>query len=141
MDAQDIRHIVTWLAEARLTSLQLDGPDFSLRLGQPMASQAQPLLSPSAPSHAALEASVGESCVTVSAPSVGHFLDTHPMRSSPFVPIGQAVRGGQVLGLMQAGALLWPVCSPIDGVLRQVLQRPGEPTGFGTPLFAIDPLV
>lgn len=75
----------------------------------------------------------------VTAPSVGIFLHRHPLRTTPLAAPGTAVRVGQVVGLLQIGALLLPVAAPRVGVVTSVLVADGSPVGYGAPLLELQP--
>ena len=50
---------------------------------------------------------------------------------------GTEVSPGQIVGLLQAGAALWPVTSTRAGRIEAVLVADGEIVGYGTPLYRL----
>jgi acetyl-CoA carboxylase biotin carboxyl carrier protein len=124
MQTDDVRQLSAWLAATDIELLELRGPDHQLclrREGEQVVvvtaeEQSQPLL-------------------VISAASVGIFLQNHPLRREALVLPGERVRAGQVLALLQIGALLLPVNAPRDGVALRPLVTHGATVGFGTPLF------
>lgn len=65
---------------------------------------------------------------------IGIFRTTAPdMISGNHLP--RPVRGGEIVGYLQAGALLRPVLAPQSGILLKSLLADGALAGYGTPLF------
>ena len=127
-----VRQLADWLAATDIGRLELRGPGESICLqredGRIVVVPDEPMNEPAqAPARAA------------TAGSVGVFLHRHPLRDAAFAECGASVRQGQVLGLLQIGALLLPVTSPCDGVVAAVLLAHGATAGFGTPLIEIHP--
>lgn len=75
----------------------------------------------------------------IAAPSVGFFLHHHPLRATPLAPTGTTVQAGQVVGLLQIGALLLAVAAPQAGVVASVLVAHGSLVGYGTSLLELHP--
>ena len=71
-------------------------------------------------------------------PRVGVFLHDHPLRDEPLALAATRVRGGQVLGLLQIGALLLPVHRAAGRHCRGHAGRSeGNAVGWGTPLIEL----
>lgn len=131
MSPDDIRRIGAWLAATDIGLLELRGPGTGLRLRHQGAGVVEE----------AFEAEAGAlPAFTVNAPSVGRFLQRHPLRSEDLAPAGMEVAAGQVLGLLQVGPLLLPVCAPAAGVLIETLAAHGSAVGYGAPLFTLEPV-
>jgi len=73
----------------------------------------------------------------VKTPGLGIFLQAHPMRSNPFAQVGELVKQGQCLGLLQVGSLLMPVPAPCDGVMETYTLASGSTVGYGTPVLTL----
>jgi acetyl-CoA carboxylase biotin carboxyl carrier protein len=71
------------------------------------------------------------------APGVGVFRIDHPTIGRPVADLGQAVKKGDTVGVLQVGAILKPVIAAADGVLGAALVEDGTVVGFGTPLYAL----
>jgi len=81
-----------------------------------------------------LTAPAARAICQVRAGSVGRLRLVHPLRSQALVQPGQAVRMGQVLALLQIGAVLLPVTAPCAGRVGQWLAQDGALVGYGDPL-------
>ncbi|SDR21530.1 acetyl-CoA carboxylase biotin carboxyl carrier protein [Rhizobiales bacterium GAS113] len=131
MPFDHIEEISTWLADAGITLFDLSGPMGRLRL--PDVDRKSLGLKPNAavPGRVDNEPRVSQGIV-LTAPTVGVLLHTHPMRDTLLAPLGSRVRAGQVLALLQIGALLVPVSAPRDGQVAGVLAAHGALVGYGT---------
>jgi len=73
----------------------------------------------------------------VRAPMVGTFY-TSPAPDKPvFVTVGQAVRAGETLGIIEAMKMFNPIEAEVSGTVLKVLAESGQPVEFDQPLFVI----
>lgn len=68
---------------------------------------------------------------------VGTFYRASGPSAKPFVEIGQTVKVGTVLCLVEAMKMLNQIESEYAGVIKQVLVENGQPVEFGQPLFIV----
>lgn len=74
----------------------------------------------------------------VKSPMVGTFYRTSTPGANPFVEVGQAVKAGETLCIIEAMKLLNEIESDKDGVIKAVLVENGQPVEYGEPLFVIE---
>ena len=74
---------------------------------------------------------------TVKAPLVGTFYAASAPGEAPFVSVGDTVKKGQTLCVLEAMKMMSEVPAPADCVVEEVLAKDGEAVGFGEPLFRI----
>ncbi|WP_173452252.1 acetyl-CoA carboxylase biotin carboxyl carrier protein [Eubacterium pyruvativorans] len=74
----------------------------------------------------------------VKAPLVGVFYAAPKPEEPPFVQVGQEVRKGQVLCLVEAMKMMNELTSPVDGIVRAIHGRNGELVEFDQVLFEIE---
>lgn len=86
----------------------------------------------------AAEAAPAENVAFVRAPLVGRFYRAPAPDAAPFVEVGDRVRKGQVLCIIEAMKLMNQIETDHAGVVRAVLVEEGRPVEFGEPLFEID---
>jgi acetyl-CoA carboxylase biotin carboxyl carrier protein len=123
----ELKQITGWLETAGIGFIEIGGKGTVLRLTLEGKSAVNPRPAPS----------VREMQVIAVAPGV--LLTCHPMRSTPFVEPGAAVRQGDVLGLLRIAQLCLPVVAPCDGVVVKWLVEPGATVGYGTAVMTLAP--
>ena len=131
-----IPRLMALLAETGLGRLELSGP-----LGRVVLSRNEttPEGVATANGVTAPPVSPAFSSETIASPGIGTFRRAHPLHDEPLAEEGEHVAAGQVVALLQVGALLQPVRAPSDGVLSSVRPADGALIGFGDPLFDILP--
>lgn len=73
----------------------------------------------------------------VKSPMVGTFYRSGTPGSSAFVEVGQAVKKGDPLCIIEAMKLMNEIESDADGVIKAILVENGQPVEFDQPLFVI----
>ncbi|NPT55411.1 acetyl-CoA carboxylase biotin carboxyl carrier protein [Paraburkholderia elongata] len=152
VDIGELRQITAWLAVVDIEFIEISKPGATVRLTMEQASCSDGVdasvraQAPAAPPVAragragALETSLNERAVSVTAKSAGIFLTTHPARSTPLVSAGDHVKPGEIVGLLQIAQLCVPVVASADGVVVKTLVAHGTTVGYGTPLLELSPL-
>ena len=74
---------------------------------------------------------------TINAPMVGTFYRAPSPGAKPFVSVGQTVRAGETVCIIEAMKLLNEIEAEFDGTIVKVLIENGDPVEFGQPLFEI----
>ena len=75
--------------------------------------------------------------VEVKAPLVGTFYAAPAPGEAPFVSVGDTVKKGQTLCVLEAMKMMSEVPAPMDCVILEVLAKDGELMGFDAPLFRV----
>ena len=99
----------------------------------PAETVSVPLAAPAAPSQ---EAALPAGNV-VESPLVGTFYSAPNPDSAAFVKVGDSVKKGQVLGIIEAMKLMNEVESEYDGVVKAILVENEQMVEYGQPLFII----
>ena len=86
---------------------------------------------------ASMEASGISSDQVVTCPLVGTFYSAPSPDAEDFVKVGDTVKKGQVLGIVEAMKLMNEIESDYDGVVEAILVKDGETVEYGQPLFRI----
>lgn len=73
----------------------------------------------------------------ITSPMVGTFYRSSSPTTPPFVEIGQEVKAGQVLCIIEAMKLMNQIESDQAGIIKDILVNDGTPVEFGQPLFVI----
>jgi acetyl-CoA carboxylase biotin carboxyl carrier protein len=99
--------------------------------------QAAPVASAAAPTAAAIEAPAAETGSIARSPMVGTFYRAPNPESPNFVNIGDTVKVGQTLCIIEAMKLLNEIESEYAGVIKEILCENGQGVEFDQPLFII----
>ena len=135
MTNQEIFELMARFDQSGITSFKLTAKDVTLELckgaSAPAASTPVPSAAPAAVPAAAPAQPEG-SCIT--APLVGTFYAASAPDAEPFVKVGDKVKKGQTVCLMEAMKMMNEVQAPCDCVIEAVLQEDGALVSFGDPL-------
>lgn len=77
--------------------------------------------------------------VEIKSPMVGTFFRTPAPDAKPYVEIGQTIRRGQVVCIIEAMKLMNEIESDISGRIVEVLVENARPVQFGQALFLVEP--
>ena len=135
MTNQEWKDVLTCFEGSSLSRLKLSTQEFTIELERglsaaPAAAAAAPVPSP------APKAPEGE---TVSAPMVGTFYTAPAPDQPPFVQVGDRVKKGQPLCLLEAMKMMSEVTAPCDCEITAILKENGALVSFGEPLFRYQP--
>tara|TARA_B100000902_G_C27044493_1_gene781013 strand:+ start:388 stop:849 length:462 start_codon:yes stop_codon:yes gene_type:complete len=75
---------------------------------------------------------------TVNSPMVGTFYASASPESKPFVTVGQSVKKGDTLCILEAMKMMNQVQAETDGTIVEILVDNAEPVEFDQPLFVIE---
>ena len=160
MDLKELKEILQILEEKEITEFELEEEGMKLRIRKAAASPnhgGAPLaLAPLPPSFvppaaAALPAAGAFPLAAVSAPApevevegvlvkspiVGTFYRAPDPNSPPFVNVGDHVRVGQVLCIIEAMKLMNEIEAEVAGEILKIHRESGQPVQYGDPLFTI----
>ena len=136
----------------RLGSLKIKNGDFEIELEKLSAeiSSVEPVaIAPSAaPEQKVLEAEVNtapakaeeKSGELITSPMVGTFYEAPSPDSPPFVKVGDRVRKGQTLCILEAMKIMNELEAEYDCKILEILVQDGQPVEYDTPLFRVEKL-
>jgi len=146
MDLRKLKTLIDLVAESGIAELEITEGEGKVRIVkfsqtlQPVAYHAPEAVHPvAAPAAAApvVEAAPAIQGHTVKAPMVGTFYRAPNPGAAPFVNVGQAVKEGEPLCIIEAMKLLNEIEADKTGVIKEILVENGEPVEYGQPLFVI----
>ena len=161
MDLRKIKKLIDLLEESNLAEIEIKEGEESVRLSRAPVSgygmvQAQPQMmmapapaqaaAPAMPMQSPTEASTGGTAKAGNALPDGHVLRapmvvTFYASSSPdkpaFVSVGQAVKAGETLAIIEAMKMFNPIEADVSGTIVAILGENGQPVEFDQPLFVI----
>lgn len=153
---EQIKELIELVAERRLQGLEVERSGFRLKIdGQaenrkPEAAQATPggaaansgaaapTAAPAAAPAEAPQEEVAEGHI-LNSPIVGTFYRAASPDADPYVEVGDRVKKGQVLCIVEAMKLMNEIESDVDGTIARIFPENAQPVEFGEPLFAIRP--
>src|SRR5688572_24956064 len=91
---------------------------------------------PAAPAPAA-EGPAGQEGHVVKAPMVGTFYRSASPDAKPFVEVGQALKEGETICIIEAMKLMNEIEADAAGVVKAILVENGQPVEYGQPLFIL----
>jgi acetyl-CoA carboxylase biotin carboxyl carrier protein len=152
IDYDEIRKLVGLLEEKNLSvfELEIEGLKVKIARSLPAAAPAPALPPAAAPAPQTPEAVAAEEArVQAVEAAKGHHLITSPMvgtfyrapdpTSAPFVDIGDTVKKGQTLCIIEAMKLMNEIEADVDGTIVEIYAENAKPVEFGQKLFAILP--
>jgi acetyl-CoA carboxylase biotin carboxyl carrier protein len=119
--------IVKGGAQARETMYMVSGP----------APATPPEPVGAGPAPAAPETAAEPEGHVVKSPMVGTFYRSSSPGSTPFVEVGDTVKKGQTICIIEAMKLMNEIEADKDGVIKAALAENGQPVEYGEPLFLI----
>ncbi len=161
MDLKELKEILQILEEKEITEFELEEEGMKLRIrkaspavvtppsnvpfmlatvpGVPgsAASVSAPAPSQIAAPTAAPEPAEETGLVVVKSPIVGTFYRTPDPNSPPLVNLGDHIRVGQVLCIIEAMKLMNEIEAELAGEIVKIHHESGQPVQFGEPLFSI----
>ncbi|HJD45257.1 MAG TPA: acetyl-CoA carboxylase biotin carboxyl carrier protein [Candidatus Mediterraneibacter norfolkensis] len=166
MKVEQVLQLIQAVSDSELTEFKYEGDGVKLSLKKtegkivqvqapvaaPAVVQAAPAVIPAAPAApaplapapeaapAAGEASAAEEAPAgniVKSPLVGTFYAAPAEDAEPFVKVGDSVKEGQVLAIVEAMKLMNEIESDFTGTVAEILVENGQAVEYGQPLFVI----
>jgi acetyl-CoA carboxylase biotin carboxyl carrier protein len=156
MDLRKIKKLIDLLEESNLSEIEIKEGEESVRLartphgGVAMSApapqvhaelpRAMPMLSPVQAATGQDTGSAGQDLPDgeiVRAPMVGTFYTSAAPDKPPFVTVGQQVKAGDTLGIIEAMKMFNPIEAEVSGTVLKVIAENGQPVEFDEPLFVI----
>ena len=137
MKETDIRKYAVLMKELGLTGLEIKDDTKVVRLEYPapIIKETIPvenvIRSNTEPEHAS------QDYISVKSPVVGVFYAAATENVSPYVTIGDSVKKGQTLCIVEAMKLMNEIVAEDDGVISQICVTNGQVVEYGTELFRI----
>lgn len=143
MDLRKLKKLIDLVQESGISELEVTEGEETVKIvnsgGSGVASMAPnpaPVAVPaSAPVPAAAASVQGH---VVKSPMVGTFYRSPSPGAKHFVEVGDAVKSGDIICIIEAMKLLNEIECDKDGVVRAILVENGQPVEYGEPLVVID---
>lgn len=147
IDQDLIRDLANILNETDLTEIEVEQDDLRIRVSRagtpqyvqaPMAAPQQQMAAPAAAAAAAEPAApVAVSGNVVPAPMVGTVYMSPAPGAAAFIEVGQTVKEGQTILIIEAMKTMNQIASPRAGKVTEIMVSDGHPVEYGEPMIVI----
>ena len=149
MDLRKLKTLIDLVSESNVSELEITEPEGKVRIvkgggGMVQSAQQQPLpatLAPAMPAPPEVPpvavptvAPVGH---TVKSPMVGTFYRSASPGAKSFVEVGDAVKAGDTLCIIEAMKILNEIEADVSGTVVQILCENGQAVEYSQPLFVL----
>lgn len=148
MDIRKVKKLIELLEESGIAEIEIKEGEESVRIsrGSQLASAPAPVLPAAAPAAtvaaapmpAAASAVAEKPANAITSPMVGTFYLASSPDAAPFASIGQQVKQGDVICIIEAMKIMNQIECDREGVVKSILAKDGQPVEYGQPLFVIE---
>ncbi|ULJ63148.1 acetyl-CoA carboxylase biotin carboxyl carrier protein [Wielerella bovis] len=155
MDLRKLKKLIDLVEESGIAEIEVTEGEEKVRITRSVAAPAvqtvyaaAPQMAAPAPQAAPVQAAAAPVATATPAardlssaqksPMVGTFYRAPSPTSPAFVEVGQTVKEGQTLCIIEAMKLMNEIEAEKSGVIKEILVENGTPVEFGEPLFIIE---
>ncbi|MDH6269033.1 acetyl-CoA carboxylase biotin carboxyl carrier protein [Rhizobium sp. SG_E_25_P2] len=150
IDQALIRDLANILKDTDLTEIEVEQADMRIRVSRNMqqvfaqasmpayAMPASPMVAPAPAAVAAEAAPAAPAGFTLPSPMVGTCYHSPAPGSAPFVTVGQQVKEGQTVLIIEAMKTMNQIPAPRSGKIAAIMVGDAAPVEFGEPLLVIE---
>ena len=148
MDLRKLKTLIDLVQNSGISELEISEGEEKIRIAKHFAAPAPTTVMMAAPTTAAAPTAAAAAPVEVApaqpegkvvkAPMVGTFYRSGSPGGAAFVEVGQSVKEGDTLCIIEAMKLMNEIEAEISGTIKAVLVESGQPVEYGQPLFLID---
>lgn len=152
MDIRKIKKLIELLEESGIAEIEIKEGEEAVRISRlpaaalrpqgPVAALPLSLAPPPEATTQAVPAPVAEAARpnehVITAPMVGTFYSSPSPGAKPFVEIGDEIKAGQVLCIIEAMKMMNQIEADRAGRISSIMARNGDPVEFGQPLFVVE---
>lgn len=153
MDLRKLKKLIDLVQESGIAELEITEGEEKVKIVRGGVATVAPAhgsapLPPAAPAAAAASAATGPAAPAtepssapeghvVKAPMVGTFYRSPSPDSKAFVEVGQTIKEGQTICIIEAMKLMNEIEADASGVVKAILVENGQPVEYGQPLFIL----
>ena len=150
MDMKQIKALMREFDESGLSKMKINKEGFSIEVEKavataaplqvqaaPVAPAATPVASTPAPAATTPSAPTGDAILS---PMVGTFYAAPSPDAAPFVKVGDTVKKGQVVAILEAMKIMNEIEAEFDCKILEVLVQDGQAIEYDMPLFSVEKL-
>jgi len=150
VDVKLVRELAKMLDATNLTEIEVADGDRRIRVARKPAAQnatyappvaaapiAAPAVAAAGPADAAQAAAGAVAAGTVKSPMVGTCYLLPEPDAAPFINVGDSVKAGQTLLIVEAMKVMNPITAPSAGTVKAILVENGQPVEYDQPLIVV----
>lgn len=156
MKAKEIRDLIDFISASGLEEVNIETEEFKLNVKRSLSQTASTAPAPQAIAPAPVntplppaaetpqkkeepQPSPNANLIEIKSPMIGTFYRTPNPDSDPFVKVGDTVKQGDTVCIIEAMKLFNEIESEISGKIVKVLVENAQPVEYDQPLFLVDP--
>ena len=146
VDTDLVRELAAMLNETGLSEIEVEDGERKIRVSRNMTAVAAPMMAAPAaapaaatpaPAAAAAPIAPAVSANAMKSPMVGTAYLTPEPDAAPFVSVGQQVKAGDTVLIIEAMKVMNPIVAATSGTVTEILVESGQPVEFDQPLLVI----
>lgn len=148
MDLRKLKTLIDLVADSGIAELEVTEGEDRVRIAKfsPAPAAATPVVTGTVPTTTVVAgngtgsapAAVEPEGHVVKSPMVGTFYRSPSPGAASFIELGQTVKPGDTLCIIEAMKLLNEIEAEVGGTVKQILVENGQPVEYGQPLFVIE---
>ena len=156
MDLEQIRELLKLVAESGVSEVEIEDDELRLVVrtspkSPPMSTVPAPVVVHEVPATPPKDSTPPENTAppaevkaepkgqVLRAPIVGTFYTASSPEAEPFVRVGDVVKPGDVLCIIEAMKLMNEIEAEVGGTIREILVENAQPVQYDEPLFVVEP--
>jgi acetyl-CoA carboxylase biotin carboxyl carrier protein len=142
VDTDLVRELAVMLNDTGLSEIEVEDGERKIRVSRNMTAIAAPMMAAPVAAAAAAPAAAAPSAPAISAnamksPMVGTAYLTPEPDAAPFVSVGQQVKAGDTVMIIEAMKVMNPIVAATSGTVTEILVESGQPVEFDQPMLVI----
>ncbi|MFM2237312.1 MAG: acetyl-CoA carboxylase biotin carboxyl carrier protein [Pseudomonadota bacterium] len=145
VDTDLVRELAAMLNDTGLSEIEVEDGERKIRVSRNMTAVAAPMMAAPvaaaaaapAPAAAAAPSAPAPSANALKSPMVGTAYLTPEPDAAPFVSVGQQVKAGDTVMIIEAMKVMNPIVAATSGTVTEILVESGQPVEFDQPLLVI----
>jgi len=151
MDLRKLKTLIDLVSESNVSELEITEADGKVRIvkagaapivmhtvAAPAVAAAPAAAAPVATAAAEAPAAPVETGHVVKSPMVGTFYRASSPGAKAFADVGDVVKAGQAVCIIEAMKIMNEIESDVDGTITKILVENGQPVEYGQPLFIVE---
>ena len=142
MNYKEIKDIISDMSISKLDTLAIEFPD-GTKVSMSKSSENKKVVATdtveviSRIEEQVIKEEIKEEGTFITSPIVGTFYESSAPDKAPYVKVGDKVKKGDIICIIEAMKLINEIASEEDGEIKEILVKNGDIVDFGKPLFKI----